>query len=295
MDNRVQLRCEPLAAGYSPPAGSRPQTGRDPHDVGSLIRRLRLAHIDPMCGRYVISLSPEIFRSAYGYAETPKFPPRHNIAPTQPVPIVTADHGARHFRLVRWGFWPSWVEDPNDFPLIFNARAESLAEKAAFRGALRHRRCIFLADGFYEWRRTGTGKTAARTPFLIRRADGAPMALAGLWETWSSADGSEVDTAAIITCGANGMLSAIHERMPAILSPESVGAWLDTVGNEPRDVIGLCRPCPDDWLAMLQVCDRVNDARNDDAGLVEPVDNPAPKARAITPSSRRDGGQGSLF
>ncbi|GEO99405.1 DUF159 family protein [Methylobacterium haplocladii] len=260
-----------------------------------MIRRPQRAHIQPMCGRYVISLSPEIFRRFYDYAETPNFPARHNVAPTQPVPIVTAEHGARHFHLVRWGFWPTWLKDPADFPLIFNARVESLAEKPTFRGALRHRRCVFLADGFYEWRREGMGKGATKTPFLIRRADGAPMALAGLWETWSSADGSEVDTATIVTCGANGTLSAIHERMPAILSPEAIGGWLDTVGNEPRDVIGLCRPCPDDWLTMVQVGDRVNNARNDDAGLVEPVARPAPKPRAAAPGTSNDSGQGSLL
>lgn len=107
------------------------------------------------------------------------------------------------------------------------------------------------------------------------------MALAGLWETWASADGSEVDTATIVTCGANGTLSAIHDRMPAILSPEAVGAWLDTVGREPREVIGLCRPCPDEWLTMAPVSDRVNSARNDDEGLVAPIAGPEPAVRKV--------------
>ncbi|MCE4225792.1 SOS response-associated peptidase [Methylobacterium sp. C25] len=248
-----------------------------------------------MCGRYVIALTPELFRRAYGYVETPNFPARYNVAPTQPVPIVTNDHGTRHFLLVRWGFWPSWLKDPADFPLIFNARVETLAEKPTFRGALRHRRCVFLADGFYEWRREGKGKTAVKTPYLIRHADGGPMALAGLWETWSSPDGSEVDTATIVTCGANGTLSAIHERMPAILSPEAVGDWLDTVGNEPRDVIELCRPCPDEWLTMSEVGDRVNNARNDDAGLVEPVGKPMAAPKPAEPRRNAGGEQGSLL
>ena len=248
-----------------------------------------------MCGRYVISLPPEAYRAFYGYAERPNFPARYNVAPTQPVPIVTADRGQRQFRLVRWGFWPAWLKDPAEFPLVINARVESIAEKPTFRGALRHRRCVFLADGFYEWQREGTGKGARKTPYVIRRADGAPMALAGLWETWAGADGSEVDTAAVVTCGANGTLCAIHERMPAILSPDSVGAWLDTVHVEPREAVGLCRPCPDSWLNLAPVSDRVNSVRNDDDGLVEPVGMPQPARGAQAARSSDEDGQGALF
>jgi len=180
-----------------------------------------------MCGRFFIGQPPEVYRALYGYSEQPNFPGRFNVAPTQPVPVVMRESGERHFRLMRWGLWPAWLKDPSDFPTLFNARIETAAEKPAFRGALRHRRCVFLADGFYEWRRDGAGKAATKTPFAVRRTDGAPMAFAGLWEPWMGADGSEVDTAAIITCSANGTLSAIHERMPAILAPESVGPWLD--------------------------------------------------------------------
>ena len=255
-----------------------------------------MAILQPMCGRYVIALSPEIFREAYGYVEQPNFPPRYNVAPTQPVPVVFDDHGTRHFRLMRWGFWPGWLKDPAAFPLVFNARVETLTEKATFRGAVRHRRCVFLADAFYEWRREGTGKAAMKTPYLVRRADGAPMALAGLWETWMGADGSEVDTAAIVTCGANGTLAAIHHRMPAILAPDSVGRWLDALGTEPGEAVGLCRPCPDEWLRMDQVSDRVNSARNDDAGLVAPVGKRKTAARDDREARLSDeDGQGALF
>jgi putative SOS response-associated peptidase YedK len=108
-----------------------------------------------MCGRYAITLPPETYREFYGYSEQPNFPPRYNMAPTQPVPIVLEDRGERHFMLVRWGFLPSWVKDPKDFPLVINARGETLETKPTFRNALKRRRCIFLADGFYEWRREG--------------------------------------------------------------------------------------------------------------------------------------------
>ena len=249
-----------------------------------------------MCGRFFIRQAPYVFASAYGYSEQPNFPPRYNVAPTQPVPVVLSEGGERHFRLVRWGFWPGWLEDPRDFPLVINARAETLAEKATFRGALRHRRCIFLADGFYEWRREGRGKAATRTPFMIGQADGAPMALAGLWETWASADGSEVDTAAIVTTGANGVLAAVHDRMPVVLGREAVAAWLDTRGVDSGPASALCRPCPDEWLTLDPVSPRVNHVGNDDVDLIAPLPRrkPVDPARSTRPHSDEDG-QGVLF
>lgn len=254
-----------------------------------------------MCGRFFIGQAPNVYRAFYGYPEQPNFPPRYNVAPTQPVPVVLSQAGARHVRLVRWGFWPGWLKDPKGFPLVVNARVETLSEKPAFRGALRHRRCVFLADGFYEWRREGTGRSAVRTPFVIRRADGSPMALAGLWETWLGADGSEVDTAAIVTTGANGVLAAIHDRMPAILSPETIAPWLDTRGVEPAPAAALCRPCPETWLTLDPVSARVNDARHDDADLIVPCMHPqAPDHGQAAPAADRprssdEDAQGLLF
>lgn len=251
-----------------------------------------------MCGRFIISQAPETYRSLYGYLEQPNFPARYNVAPTQPVPVALQERGERHFRLMRWGFWPGWLKDPADFPLVINARVETLAEKPTFRGALRHRRCVFLADGFYEWRREGTGRAARKTPFLIRMADAGPMPLAGLWETWAGADGSEVDTAAIVTCDANGTLAAIHHRMPAILPRDAVAHWLDTAETEAGRAASLCKPCPDEWLSMMQVGARVNDARNDDAGLVDPLDptrDAPPQPRAPQTLSSDEDAQGALF
>ena len=124
-----------------------------------------------MCGRYAITLPPDTYREFFGYPEQPNFPPRYNVAPTQPVPVVLDDRGERHFRLVRWGFLPGWVKDPKDFPLVINARGETLETKPTFKAALKRRRCIFLTDGFYEWRRDGKEKT----PFLIRPRDRSPM------------------------------------------------------------------------------------------------------------------------
>ena len=142
-----------------------------------------------MCGRYAITLPPEAVRAYFAYAEQPNFPPRYKIAPTQPIPIVRADpwsvRQARRFILMRWGFIPGFVKDPKDFPLLINARAETLADKPSFRAALRRRRCLIIADGFYEWRReAGSGKRGGtpRRPYLVRRTGGEPMGFAGLWE-----------------------------------------------------------------------------------------------------------------
>lgn len=226
-----------------------------------------------MCGRFAITLTPDEYRAAFGYGERPNFPPRYNVAPTQPVPIVHRERGERRFRLVRWGFLPAWLKDAKGFPLLFNARADTLLHKATFRGAMRYRRCVFLADGFYEWRREGR----AKTPFLIRRRDRAPLMLAGLWETYLSADGSEMDTAAIVTTDVNGVLAAIHHRMPAMLDPANVERWLDTDAVGPEEAAGLVKPCPEDWIEMVEVDPRVNKADNDDPDLQEPV-GPTPQA-----------------
>jgi putative SOS response-associated peptidase YedK len=249
-----------------------------------------------MCGRYAITLPPDTYREFFGYPEQPNFPPRYNVAPTQPVPVVLHDRGERHFRLVRWGFLPGWVKDPKEFPLVINARGETLETKPTFKAALKRRRCVFLADGFYEWRRQGREKA----PFLIRPRSRGPMPLAGLWETYSDASGGEIDTAAIVTTDANGTLSAVHDRMPVILSPDDIGAWLD-VGDERADVMRLVRPCPDDWLDMVPVSSRVNKVANDDPGLLEPLSAPesAPvqeaKPKAKKPLSSDEDDQGRLL
>ena len=171
-----------------------------------------------MCGRYTITSSPEALRALFRYAEQPNFPPRYNVAPTQPIAIVRLVDGKRHFALVRWGLLPSWVKDPKTFTLLINARGESAAEKPAFRAAMKRRRCLIPADGFYEWQAAGERKR----PFYVRAKSGAPLAFAGLWETWTGPNGEELETAAIVTTRANRTLSPIHERMPVIVPPEGV-------------------------------------------------------------------------
>jgi len=212
-------------------------------------------------------------RAFFAYVEQPNFPPRYNIAPTQPIPLVAARGGERHFMLARWGFLPGFVKDPKDFPLLINARAETLAEKPSFRAALRRRRCLIVADGFYEWRRAApqAGRAAPRPAYLIRRVDGAPMGFAGLMETWSDPSGGEIDTACIVTTPANRLMALIHDRMPAILDPEAFALWLDNDGVDASTATALLRPAPEAALELIPIGPAVNRAANDAAAVQQPI------------------------
>lgn len=211
-----------------------------------------------MCGRYAITLPPEALRAYFGYVGQPNFPVRTDVRPTQPVPIVRLEGGERHFALVRWGFIPGFVKNEKEFPLLINARAETVFEKASFRNAIKRRRCLFIADGFYEWQKLDE-KGRRKQPFLIRRPMQGPIALAGIWECWQSRDGSEIDTAAILTTSANATLAAIHDRMPVILDPRQFEAWLSpTTAN--GEVERLMRPLDDDALELVRI-DTVPDDR----------------------------------
>lgn len=215
-----------------------------------------------MCGRYAITLPPEAMRQVFRYVDQPNFPPRHDVRPTQPVPIVRVENGERRFRLVRWGFIPGFVKDEKSFPLLINARAESVFEKPSFRNAIKRRRCLFVADGFYEWQKLDE-KGRRKRPFLIRRPMGGPLALAGIWEGWQSPNGSEIETAAILTTSANALVSAIHDRMPVIIGEADFAAWLAPEA-ERAAIEALLRPLDDDALELLPI-DRVGEP---EAGLL---------------------------
>jgi putative SOS response-associated peptidase YedK len=226
-----------------------------------------------MCGRYAITLPPEAVRAFFNYVEQPNFPPRYNIAPTQPIPIVSArEHTAgteRHFRLVRWGFLPSFVKDAKNFPLIINARAEGIAEKASFRAAFKRRRCLVVADGYYEWRVIAPKQP--KQPYLIRRLDRAPMGFAGLHETYMDATGGELDTACIITTSANTLTREVHDRMPVIVPQEAFSAWLDNEVTAPADALDMLRPAPDDILELTPISKSVGNFANDTEAVQAPV------------------------
>lgn len=251
-----------------------------------------------MCGRYVITSTPEAIRRLFGYVEQPNFPPRYNVAPTQPIPVVHLADGQRHFKLMRWGLIPSWVKDPKTFSLLINARAESVVDKPAFRNAMKRRRCLIPADGFYEWKPDGPRKR----PHFVRMKDGAPFAFAGLWETWTGPNGEEVDTAAIVTTEAAPEIAHIHGRMPVMLEPESFGMWLDCANVDSLTAQALLVPTRPGALEAWEISTAVNRVANDSAELLTPVvpgdappqpgPEPAKRAAKEKPADKR---QGSLF
>ncbi|MBS0243474.1 MAG: SOS response-associated peptidase [Proteobacteria bacterium] len=221
-----------------------------------------------MCSRYNLMSPVEAVRAYFRLKTAETFPPRSNIAPTQPVHIVRlAPSGERELVLVRWGLIPGWAKEPGKLSLITNARAETAAEKPSFRGALRHRRCLIPADGFYEW----TGPARARIPHLFRPRGAGLMAMAGLWEHWLGADGSEMQSMAILTVAANRMVAPMHDRMPLIVSPDVFDLWLDCRSSDANPVLGLMQPAPDELLECYEVSPRLNNARNQEPELVEPV------------------------
>jgi putative SOS response-associated peptidase YedK len=167
---------------------------------------------------------------------------------------------------MRWGLVPAWVADPRDFPLLINARAEGIMEKPAYRNAMRYRRCLVPASGFYEWRRGA--RSAPRQPYWVPPAAGGLVAFAGLWETWSDRDGGEIDTAAIVTVPASREIAAIHDRMPVVIAPQDQTLWLS---GDPEAAAKLLVPAPDGFFAPAQVSARVNTAEPDDPGLIVPV------------------------
>jgi len=232
-----------------------------------------------MCGRYVIISTPAAIRALFGYAEQPNFPPRFNVAPTQPIPIVRLVDGKRSFALMRWGLLPSWVKDPKGFPLLINARGESVLDKPAFRNAMRRRRCLIPADGFYEWKPrppAGIKAGVAKQPYFVRAkrdADGnaPPLAFAGLYETWTGPNGEELDTAAIITTTANRTLSALHDRMPVFIAPDAFDLWLDSANVEADVAAALIRPAAEESLEVYPVPTAVNRVANDSDALIAPL------------------------
>ncbi len=251
-----------------------------------------------MCGRYVITSSPAAIRALFGYPEQPNFPPRYNVAPTQPIPIVRLVDGKRQFVLMRWGLIPAWVKDPKTFSLLINARAESVIDKPSFRAAMRRRRCLIPADGFYEWKDSGGRKQ----PYFVRlRKSDGPFAFAGLWETWTGPNGEEMDTVAIVTTSANRTLSVLHHRMPVFLPPEAFDLWLDCAKVDAQTAAALLAPARDELLEAYAISPAVNRVANDDARLIEPLAAagaalPAPAAsKTKATTAKKSSDQASLF
>jgi putative SOS response-associated peptidase YedK len=259
-----------------------------------------------MCGRYVIISPPEALRLLFGYSEQPNFPARYNIAPTQPVPVVMLENGTRHFRLMRWGLLPAWVKDPRKFTLLINARAETVLEKPAFKNAMKRRRCLVPADGYYEWQ--SSGKT--KQPLFIYRRDRQPIGFAGLMEIWLGPNGEELDTVAIVTAAAAADLAMLHPRVPVTVAPGDFDRWLDCGDVDAEQAATLLAAPGEGAFAWHAVSTRVNRAANDDEQLILPIGeqeiaaeiakSEARPARKVgvckpAPAASGDDGQGSLF
>lgn len=248
-----------------------------------------------MCGRYQLNVDREAFIRFYGFdpaqevsqtrleplrgidRDLDPFRPRYNVAPTTRVPVIRrwdakereiirqGPGGERELAMAKWGLIPSWAKDPKIGNNAINARAEGIADKPMFRSAYKSRRCVVPASGFYEWKTIPGQKT--KQPYLIRRRDGQPMSFAGLWEVWTDkATGEVVTSCTIITCGPNEVMAELHDRMPVILDPADIEAWLGVGGD------AFLRPCPAAWLEAYPVSTKVNSVRNDGADLIEPAD-----------------------
>ena len=243
-----------------------------------------------MCGRYASTLPPEMMEELFKLLNHIDLVPRYNIAPTQPVAAIWEESGRREGHFARWGLVPRWVKDPREFPLLVNARVETMGEKPAFRDALKHGRCIIPASGYYEWH---TNPDKSKQPYYITMADERPMALAGLYATWVGPEGEEIDSLATITVPTNAQLAPIHHRMPAILEGEAIDDWLNVREVRADAALQLALPLPDGALKFHPVSTRVNSARDDDPGLIEPVTLERPEPARVKKAA--GGGQLDLF
>jgi putative SOS response-associated peptidase YedK len=211
-----------------------------------------------MCGRFTFDIPPELLAAIFGLRDVPEVTTSYNVAPTQLSPIVrqVSDHNS--LVPMKWGLVPSWAKDPAIGSQMINARTETVTEKPSFRHAIKYRRCIVPAGGFFEWRHEGKNKI----PMYIHRKDGSPLGLAGIWEEWKAPDGSLLDTFAILTTTANKLIESIHDRMPVILAPGDYPTWLNSHLTDPGQLKPLYQPFPADLLAAYPVSDRVNTPRN---------------------------------
>jgi len=222
-----------------------------------------------MCGRFTLMIDPADLRDAFpGLTFPESMAPRYNIAPSQPIAVV-ANNGKNVVEFFKWGLVPSWAKDPSIGNRMINARAESLADKPSFRAAYKRRRCLILADSFYEWRQEPGSKS--KTPMLIKFKSGQPFAFAGLWEAWHPDQEDAILSCTIITTTPNVLMEKIHNRMPVILKPEAYPLWLDPAEQTPAKLAKLLKPYPASQMAAHAVSKLVNDPKNDSPDCIKPV------------------------
>jgi putative SOS response-associated peptidase YedK len=219
-----------------------------------------------MCGRFVLTANPQVVQQEFNLSMAPaEMQPRYNIAPTQPVMVITNEN-PKEVTYHKWGLIPSWAKDMSMASKMINARSESAAEKPAFRAAFRRRRCLVPTDGFYEWQEHGTDKT----PMFVHRPNRELYAMAGLWEIWHDPDGGELRTCTILTTEANAFMQQYHHRMPVIIHPQDYALWLSP-NEEPLPVLqGLMKAYDENGLEAYPVSKAVNRVSNDTPSLIEP-------------------------
>ena len=210
-----------------------------------------------MCGRYALK-NPEALKAAFELASLPELPPRYNIAPTQDIAIIRADTSGRHLSLANWGLIPSWAKSADSGYSTINARAETVDTKPSFRAPFKRHRCIIPADGFYEWHEEG----GIKIPHHIGRTDGAPFALAGLWDVWKGPEG-EVISCTIIVTEANAFMKRLHERMPVILAPADYARWLDPDNHDTASLKPLLAPAAEEGFTEWPVSRELNNPRHE--------------------------------
>jgi putative SOS response-associated peptidase YedK len=215
-----------------------------------------------MCGRYTLKTRAGALAEHFDLPEVPVLTPRYNIAPSQPVAVV---RGGPELAQMRWGLIPAWADDPAIGHRMINARAETVAERPAFRAAFRRRRCLVLADGFYEWQR----QDGRKQPFYFRLRDGGPFAFAGLWERWEKGD-EPIESCTLLTTEANAVVDPVHDRMPVVLDPGDYRRWLDPRVDRPDELQPLLRPYPAAQMVAHPVGLLVNDPRRDEPRCIEP-------------------------
>ena len=222
-----------------------------------------------MCGRYSLGADAATLVTQFNLFEAPAWTPRYNIAPTQEVLVVVQDSAiaTRLARRHRWGLIPSWAKDPAIGNQLINAQAETAATKPAFRAAFRKRRCLILADGFYEWKKEGRQKQ----PYHIRLRDGRPFAFAGLWEHWEGPEGTPIDSCTILTATPNDLLRPLHHRMAVILPASAYALWLEPTVQEVERLQPLLKPYPAEEMTAYPVSTRVNSPANNSPTLREPL------------------------
>lgn len=224
-----------------------------------------------MCGRFTLTIDPADLRDAFPgltFPDAERMASRFNVAPSQPVAVV-ANNGKNQVEFFKWGLVPSWAKDASIGNKMFNARAETLAEKPAFRAAFKRRRCLILADGFYEWKPVAGQKT--KTPMLIRMKSGGPFAFAGVWEAWHPDREDAILSCTIITTTPNALMEKIHNRMPVILKPDAYPLWLDPEEQTPGKLDKLLKPYPAAQMTAFAVSRLVNDPKNDSPECIVPA------------------------